>query len=72
MGNPLHGFYFKNALVCLKKIYKNYGLSGFYGGFLLSVIFGVVYRELLFTRENLILKSKEGNKEANLIVEEKE
>ena len=54
VGNPAHGIYFRNAAVCLKKIYEKFGLPGFYGGFWLSALFGILYRELLYTRERII------------------
>jgi Mitochondrial carrier protein len=58
VGNPSHGFYFQNALMCIKKIFEKYGTKGFYGGFWLSLTFGIIYREVLFTREKIIKHSQ--------------
>ena len=59
VGNPTHGIYFQNAAMCVKKIFTKFGLSGFYGGFWLSALFGILYREVLYTREKIIDQGKE-------------
>lgn len=65
VGNPAHGFYFQNAAMCVKKIFSKYSIAGFYGGFWLSALFGILYREVLYTREKIIessIKNKNSNK----------
>ena len=61
VGTQSDRFYFDNAADCLIRIVKKYGIQGLYGGFWLSALFGIIYRELLFTREKIIQKGEKKN-----------
>lgn len=69
VGTQSDRFYFDNARDCLSRIVAKYGFAGLYGGFWLSALFGIVYRELLFTREKIIKKSQGRSSPSQLTVD---